>query len=166
MRKYSAAILMTMSTLGVLVGCYTVNLRVSGERSEVDRLRAQLAADSRAISDLKTEVGMRARVPEVQRWNDTRLLMSAPVAAQILRSPMELASYAKQPDAAPMLRYAVTAPVASGAAPIAADPAVRVAYAPRSAERAPQIVRAAYAPATIMPVEMTTPTDLLPAGQQ
>ncbi len=142
MTKYWGSILASLVTLAVLVGCYTLNLTVSAERASVERLKLQLVADARAIRNLEAEVRTRARLPEMQRWNDV-LQMAAPAAGQYLRSPLQLAAYGA-PAEAPTLRYAVVAPVIN-AVPV--DNNVRIALAqatPREGTAA--IVSIAYAP--------------------
>ena len=142
MRNYLGQAAMLATTIMLAVGCYSLSLRVSGERAAVDKLRRQMVADSRDIRTLQAELRTRARMPELQRWNDetASLRMKAPVAAQYLRDPVQLASFARPPAAAvaaeaPVLRYAVTgdAPKAVPVAPAAA--LVRTAYAVPAAAR-------------------------------
>ena len=40
----------------------------------------------------------RAGLPELQRWNDAVFQLAAPQGGQILRSPVQLASFAARPD--------------------------------------------------------------------
>jgi hypothetical protein len=47
---------MLLVTTAVIVGSYTVNLKVSAERAEVERLRRTLVADARNIRDLEAEL--------------------------------------------------------------------------------------------------------------
>jgi hypothetical protein len=144
MRNYAGTAMMLVTTMVAAVGCYTINLRVSGERAEVEALRNQLVADAREMRNLQAELRTRARFPELQRWNDNVLQMSAPAAGQFLRSPVELAGYAAAPaDAGPGVVYAVTAP--DTAAPVTA-PLVEVAYRAETAPApASRLIRAGYA---------------------
>ncbi len=144
MRNYAGTVMMLVTTMVAAVGCYTINLRVSGERAEVDALRKRLVADAREMRNLQAELRTRARFPELQRWNDNVLQMSAPAAGQFLRSPVELASYAAVPAAdQPGVVYAVTPPQA--AAPVTA-PLVEVAYrAANQPAGAARLIRAGYA---------------------
>ena len=132
---------MLFVTMAAAIGSYTVNLRVSGERAEVDRLRKRLVADARDIRNLQAELRTRARLPEMQRWNDSVLQMSAPAATQYLQSPVQLASFGAAPaaPAAPSRMSAMPSPPRRRAAPITA-PVQRAAYRPaatagRSARR-------------------------------
>lgn len=141
MRNYGGSALMLFVTTAAAIGSYTINLKVSGERAAVERLRRQIVVDARDMRNLQAELRTRARFPEMQRWNDSVLQMSAPSAQQYLRSPVQLASFvAPAPPAgvAPadsaVVRYAVTAPT-EVAAPTAA--LVRAAYVPGPDIRGP-----------------------------
>jgi hypothetical protein len=182
MRNYAGSALMLFVTMAAAIGSYTVNLRVSGERSEVDRLRQRLVADARDIRNLQAELRTRARLPEMQRWNDSVLQMSAPAAGQFLRSPVQLASFGAAPaapGAGPDVRYAVATPVP--AAPMAA-PVQRAAYrpapaaAPVPAPDAARILKASYsatqrtpapAPVAAAPIDLIAEIDAaLPANSE
>lgn len=144
MRNYAGSALMLIVTMAAAIGSYTVNLRVSAERTAVDKLRNRLVADAREIRTLQAELRTRARFPEMQRWNDGVFQMSAPAAGQFLRSPLQLASYGAAPAtpanaSRPDVQYAVTAPVALPAP----APTLTVAYAPPAADAA-RLIRAGY----------------------
>jgi hypothetical protein len=148
MRHYAGTALMLFVTMVAAVGSYTVNLQVSGERAQVDKLRRQLVADARDIRNLEAELRTRARLPEMQRWNDSVLQMSAPAATQYLRSPVQLASFGAAPAAPaaqPDVRYAVAMPAP---APAITAPVQRAAYrpapAPAAAPAAPRVVQASF----------------------
>ena len=119
--------------LAAVLGCYTVSLKVSGERKAVDDLRTGIARDIRGIRTLQAELRTRARMPELQRWNDEVLALGAPTAAQFVRDPVLLASYQGRAEvpvapAVPEARYAI-----APAAPRTDAPVVTVAYqAPRA----------------------------------
>jgi hypothetical protein len=155
MRHYAGTALMLFVTMVAAVGSYTVNLQVSGERAQVDKLRRQLVADARDIRNLEAELRTRARLPEMQRWNDSVLQMSAPAAGQYLRSPVQLASFGAAPSAPaaqPDVRYAVATPAP---APAITAPVQRAAYRPApasvAAPAAPRVVQASFE-ATSKPV--------------
>jgi len=141
---------MLIVTMAAAVGCYTINLRVAGERAAVESLRNNLVADARDIRNLQAELRTRARFPEMQRWNDNVFQMSAPAAGQFLRAPEQLASYgavqaarATAPVApAPAVVYAVTspAPVASPSS-VVVQAAYRPSAEPITASSPPQIAR-------------------------
>jgi hypothetical protein len=110
------------AALTIVLGCYTVSLKVSGERKAVDDLRNQIASDQRGIRTLQAELRTRSRLPELQRWNDEVLALAAPAAGQFVRDPVQLASYGvtakPEPQAAPEVRYAVADAPAPAAAPV------------------------------------------------
>ena len=160
MRNYAGSAMMLVATMVAAVGCYTINLKVSSERAGVESLRMQLVADAREMRNLQAELRTRARFPELQRWNDNVLQMSAPAAGQFLRSPVELASYAAAPTTArPGIVYAVTTP--ETAAPVTV-PLVTVVYEspPVAVAAAPRLIRAGYAVPQQLPapvVELAAP---------
>ncbi|KAB7644467.1 hypothetical protein [Polymorphobacter fuscus] len=175
MRHYAGSAMMLLVTTAVIVGSYTVNLKVSAERAQVEKLRRTLVADARNIRNLEAELRTRARLPEMQRWNDNVLMMSAPAAGQYLRSPVQLAGFVPLPAAEAPVRNAVTAPVPA-TAPSVAAPIVRAAYRPDPAraepartqtaraeparvEPAARLVAAAWRPA---PVRATQPLVVIP----
>jgi hypothetical protein len=148
---------MLVLTTAVIVGSYTVNLKVSAERTAVERLRRQLVADTRGLRDLQAELRTRARLPQMQRWNDDVLQMSAPAAGQYLRTPVQLAGFAAPEAAVVPVTQAVTRTV-TPPAPVPVQslsaPVVRAAYraAPAVAAPAPaRMVSAAYRPADAQP---------------
>jgi hypothetical protein len=151
MRHYAGTALLLLVTIVAVLGSYTVNLKVSSERSAVDGLRRQLVADARDMRNLEAELRTRARLPEMQRWNDNVLLMSAPVAGQFVRSPVELASYAAA-TARPEVQYAVATPDAAPAAAALTAPLQKTAYHPDAAPvlRAAPVMRPAPVTAQIV----------------
>ena len=145
------SILAGTATLAIMVGCYTVSLKVSGERKAVEDLAAKIASDQRGIRTLQAELRTRARLPELQRWNDEVLALGAPVAAQIVRDPVQLASFevATPRAVAPETAEAPTARFAIAEAPAPAPSPVRtVAYAP---------ARPVVSRPRVMPVERAAP---------
>ncbi len=132
MKNYLGTATMIFVTMGAALGCYTLSLKVSGERQAAQAMRASIIRDSRDIRNLEAELRVRARLPELERWNGQVWKMAAPAAGQYLRSPLELASFAApRAGSAPALHYAVAGPAAP-VAPVAALAApaglVRAAY--------------------------------------
>lgn len=110
--------------------CYTISLKVSAERAAVERTRGKIAVDLADIRLLQAELRTRARLPELQRWNEQVLALTPPKAEQFLGNPVMLASFAVEParPAAPAVQLAavIRAPTA---VPMAAPSPVRqVAY--------------------------------------
>lgn len=146
MKSYLGAALMVIATIATAVGSYSLNLHVSGERAAVRRLQMDLVTEARAVRALEAELRTRARLPELQRWNDLEFRMSAPGASQYLRSAVQLASFVAPPPAPPPVQYALAEAPAPAAAAV-----VRTAYvaAPAPAlaapaPAAPHLVRASF----------------------
>ncbi|WP_419815449.1 hypothetical protein [Glacieibacterium sp.] len=123
------------AALAMVLGCYTVSLKVSGERKAVEDLRVKIASDMRGIRTLQAELKTRSRMPELQRWNDEVLAMNAPAAAQFVRDPVQLASFvATRGPQAPIVTVASAqaAPVQAPAAPAMRFTIAEAPAAPRS----------------------------------
>lgn len=150
---------------------YLISLQVAAERAKLEMIDKRIAAAQRDMRALQTELGTRANMRQLQKWNDDVLSLTAPRAAQFLTSEHQLASLepgietvggrAGAPQAvlvaaAPKMPTAVPAPVrvARAASPVpaaAASPIVRTAYDP------------ADAPARIQRVAMIE-REMLPRG--
>jgi len=128
MRQYLSAIAWIAATTAVIAGAQIVTTKAAAERRTVTRLNIALVENTVRIRELEAELRTRASMPELQRWNDAVFQLSAPQGAQILRSPVQLASFAAKPDpqtatnAAPSVQYAITRPNLPGAAPLPAAP--------------------------------------------
>lgn len=119
---------MIAAALASVLGCYTVSLHASAERSAVGDAHARIARDVGEMRLLRAELRTRSRLPELQRWNEQVLALAPPRAEQLIADPVMLASYA--------------APAATAAAPVATVAAVeRDAPTP-----APAVHRASFAP--------------------
>ncbi len=141
-------------SLAIAVGCYAVSIKVSGERKAVEDLRGRIVADMRGIRMLQAELRTRARLPELQRWNDEVLALSAPAAAQLVRDPVQLASFAAD---APQLAEAQAA-----GSPVVEAPAARfaIAEAPAPAPSPVRTVSYATPRAVVAPPRATPPATL------
>jgi hypothetical protein len=127
------------AALAMVLGCYTVSLKVSGERKAVEDLRVKIASDMRGIRTLQAELKTRSRMPELQRWNDEVLAMNAPAAAQFVRDPVQLASFvATRGPQAPI------ATVASTQVAVPSAPAMRFTIAEAPAAPRSPLQRASY----------------------
>ncbi len=73
---------------------YMVSLRVSAERSAVEKLERRIAVNMLSIRQLQSELGTRERLPQLERWNTDVLALSAPKAGQYLDGAVELAAFA------------------------------------------------------------------------
>lgn len=117
-----------VATMAVMIGCYSVSLKVSSERKAVADLRMQIASDQRGIRTLQAEYRTRARQGELQRWNDEVFGLQAAAVGQYVRDPMQLAAFEMKREQPPV-RYAVAEAPARAPAPVrtvAYDPAVPV----------------------------------------
>lgn len=133
MRQYLSAILWITCTTVVVAGAQVVTTRAAAERRAVTKLNITLVENTVRIREMEAELRTRAGLPELQRWNDAVFQLSAAQGGQILQSPVQLAAFAKQPEPAPGLRYALVQQGAPAARP-----------APPPAPGGAALVRASY----------------------
>lgn len=139
------AIVLTTGVIASALAFYSVSLHVSTERSAVERLRrgnAKLVGD---IRQLRSELGTRARLPQLERWNASVLALGAPKAGQYLDGAVELAAFSpvREPGMEARVREAV---LVAPAEPAKSVQPVQVATAPapaRSADRA-EVITVAF----------------------
>lgn len=122
---------MVSAAMVSVLTCYTLSLRVSAERSRVEDLRGDIAREMKDVRALEAELKTRARLPQLQRWNDNVLAMSAPVATQFVDGPVQLVSLA--PGAAPAVESAPVPAVVRTVAPPPAPLVHTANYAPKPA---------------------------------
>jgi hypothetical protein len=82
---------LVLATLGAGLGLYFVSFTVAAERNGIEKLERQIARDRQHIRELEAELGVRANMPLLERWNAEVLALSAPKAGQILETGVELA---------------------------------------------------------------------------
>ncbi len=120
------------------LGCYMLSLRVASERADVGTLERRIVATQQQIRSLRTELGTRGRLAQLEQWNDEVLALSAPASGQFIQGA-QLASFetheASPLDGAADIRMASadTTPPAPQAAPAPAQtglPAPQRAIAP------------------------------------
>jgi hypothetical protein len=139
MRQYFSALLWIAGTTIVVAGAQVITTRAAAERRAVTRLNIELVENTVRVRELEAELRTRAGMPELQRWNDAVFQLTAPQGGQILRSPVQLASFAARPDSEPRVQYAVASggpavatplPPAGESSPVAAATArlVRTSY--------------------------------------
>lgn len=114
-----------LAALGSVMTCYSVSLKASTERAGVEAARQRIAHDVADIRLLQAELRTRARLPELQRWNEQVLALAPPRAEQFVDNPVMLASYTMTPSHAP-----VQVAVVRDAPPAAAGPLQRVVFTP------------------------------------
>jgi hypothetical protein len=71
---------------------YLISLQVASERGRLEEIDRKIAATHREIRQLQTELGTRASLRQLERWNGESLALSAPSAVQYLGSEAALAS--------------------------------------------------------------------------
>jgi hypothetical protein len=82
---------------------YLVSLQVAAERGKLEAVEHQIATAQRDMRQLQTELGTRASLRQLEKWNGDVLALSAPKAQQFLHSDTQLASLGSGPidDATP-----------------------------------------------------------------
>jgi hypothetical protein len=117
-----------------VIGCavaatalYTVSLRVASERARLDGIDYKIASTRRDIRQLQTEMGTRASLRQLERWNGESLSLSAPNANQFLSSETQISRIdgATRPQdkyaPPPVMVQAAKAPTPEGEVAKAAD---------------------------------------------
>lgn len=164
-----------------VVGCafaatalYTVSLSVAAERARLEKVDRQIANTQNEIRQLQTELGTRASLRQLERWNSEVLALGAPKAGQFRATETALQTLdggilpASVGAPAPVMVAAATAPapapanmtqpaagpvqtaqVAQGAKPVAA-----------ASKSAPSAAKPAAAP--VKPVALAS-ADVRPA---
>ncbi len=149
--------------LGVAVAAcilYMISLQVATQRGRLEEIDRKIAMTKRDIRQLQTELGTRASLRQLERWNSDVLSLSAPKAHQYLRDEEALATLDRSglgeapaapppvmmavatprpeegPRAAQSLLARLTAPAAAPKQLTATDKAVQKAIAPRQTAQA------------------------------
>lgn len=150
MRQYLSAMLWITATTVIVASAQVITTRAAAERRAVTRLNIELVDNKVRIRELEAELRTRAGMPEMERWNAAVFQMAAPQSAQILRSPVQLAAFATQPNALPHVQMALAsdAPLASAAPlePTASRAASGVVKASFGTAAAPPVLPAANDP--------------------
>ena len=133
---------------------YMISLQVATQRGRLEEIDRKIAMTKRDIRQLQTELGTRASLRQLERWNSNVLSLSAPKANQYLRDEEALATLdrsgigdtpsapppvmmavmtqqASESPVAPSLIARLTTPAASPKPLTATDKAVQRAIAPR-----------------------------------
>lgn len=133
--RLRSAVLVT-GVMASALAFYMVSMRVSAERSAVERLERQIASSMADVRQLQSELGTRERLPQLERWNADVLALSAPKAAQYLDGAVELAAFAN--DRQPAATDARLQPaIADGATAPRTAQVQTVAYAGADARHGP-----------------------------
>ena len=128
---------------------YLTSLQVAAERAELEGVEAKIASARRDMRQLQTEIGTRASLRQLERWNGEVLALQAPRADQYLHEESELASVGSRELQGP------------AGPPAAVAPAVMMAAAQATPVQAPApvVLASAAAPAAVpAPAAVTTVT--------
>ena len=92
---------------------YLISLQVASERGRLEAIDKKISSTKREIRQLQTEMGTRASLRQLERWNGEVLALSAPGAGQFLNDERALASVDRDsvsatPRTAPMVAVAAT----------------------------------------------------------
>ena len=140
-------------------GLYLISLQVANQRGRLEQIDRKIAMTKRDIRLLQTELGTRASLRQLERWNSEVLALSAPKANQYLQGEESLASLdhagiGDKPSAPPPVMMAVmtqqprevapersliaklTSPAVAPKPLTEADKAVQRAIAPRQSAQA------------------------------
>ena len=162
------------------MGLYLVTSQVAAERTELERVNRQIVTAKKDIRRLHTELGTRANLRQLERWNGEVLALTTPDADQFVGAETQLASLDRS-GITPGPRYApaamVTAmvaipdsatlaeaakPAAATPAPAASQPASTAAVAQRVAMVREQMKPAAQVAAAPAPARSEKPAPAKP----
>ena len=119
-----------VATIGIAaLVCYMFSLRVAEERAGLAELESQIRRAEQSIQTLKTELGTRSRVHQLQHWAAADFGFASPTADQFMRDEVTLASL-DMPAAAPTMEAPVQMVAAPTAAPEQRKPVQAVSPAP------------------------------------
>jgi hypothetical protein len=145
---------------------YMISLQVASERGKLEEIDRKIAATKREVRQLQTELGTRASLRQLERWNGDVLALSAPSAGQYLSDEAALASVDRSQlgtasAAPPPVMMAVMS--ANTEAPVAEKPvlaAITEKTPPKPLTKVDRIVQQAIAPRTppAMANRRTSPT--------
>lgn len=106
------SLFMVASCAGAALGCYLVSLHVASERAALEDVETKIVLAQRDMRTIQTEIGTRARLAQLERWNAKVLALSAPSADQFLSGSFELARLTQ-----PQHKVEFDAPVVLASAP-------------------------------------------------
>ena len=151
------SVFMASAVAGAALGCYLVSLRVASERAALEQVEKQIVLAQRDIRLIETEIGTRARLAQLERWNVRVLSLSAPTADQILGDKFQLASLV-----APQRKPAIEAPVILASAP-APQPQQPLASEPEADATAEPVGELLHVASLKAPERETAPPKVAPA---
>ncbi len=75
---------------------YIVSLQVATERGRLEEIDRQVASTQREIRQLQTEMGTRANLRQLERWNGEVLALTAPKASQFISGEQDIAKISRE----------------------------------------------------------------------
>lgn len=142
------------------IGLYLVSAQVAAERTRLETIDRKIADTRREIRQLQTELGARASLRQLERWNGESLGLATPAAGQFLGDEEQLARLdgaklgTKPSDPPPVMMAAATiAPAPQPGAP--ATPAAAPAAQAAAPERQTLLTAIREAAAGPRPVKLT-----------
>lgn len=78
---------------------YLISLQVAVERGKLEAVEAQIRSAQREVRQLQTEMGTRASLRQLERWNGDVLALSAPKATQFVNNGAQLVALNLDGDA-------------------------------------------------------------------
>jgi type II secretory pathway pseudopilin PulG len=78
---------------------YLISLQVAVERGKLEAVESQIRAAQREVRQLQTEMGTRASLRQLERWNGDVLALSAPKASQFVNNGTQLVALNLDGDA-------------------------------------------------------------------
>lgn len=128
---------------------YLISLQVAVERGKLEAVEAQIGAAQREVRQLQTELGTRASLRQLEKWNGEVLALTAPKATQFVNDGAQLAAVdpdavAGTPNAPPPAMASIVAPkpVDVTIPSIPDDPLAKSVEASATKAKAPQIALA------------------------
>jgi hypothetical protein len=85
---------------------YLISLQVAVERGKLEAVEAQIGSAQREVRQLQTEMGTRASLRQLERWNGDVLALSAPKATQFVHDGAGLVAL----DAPPPVMASIAVP--------------------------------------------------------
>ncbi len=133
---------------------YMVSLQVAAERGRLEEVDRKIADARHEIRQLQTEMGTRANLRQLERWNGEVLALSAPKVDQYLRNESALAGFDQgvvrgQTDA-PAVMFADAAAKVRGVEAVQAEVIVARRVTGAAPAPAPSIKIAKVEPAALL----------------
>ena len=163
-RRFQSFQRLVLGTAAVM-GLYIVTSQVAAERTALERVDRQILSTRKDIRQLQTELGTRASLRQLERWNGEVLALTTPDADQFVASEHALATLDRSGVTAGP-RYAPTAVVMAMAsnqepiaAPVASDAVEQPAAAIERREMARETPKAEIRLASAAPVKLAKKTE-------